>query len=67
MGGLARHDLPALLIRGRASRVTTPALLEQMTARRPHTRLVTLDGGHVVHVDNPTGFTSAVQAFLRDL
>jgi len=38
-----------------------------MAARRPNTRLVTLEGGHVVHRDNPTGFTSAVQAFLRDL
>ncbi len=58
---------PALLIRGRESRVTTPAVVEQMAARRPNTRLVTLEGGHVVHRDNPTGFTSAVQAFLRDL
>lgn len=58
---------PALVIRGRDSRVTTPEMAEQMAMRRPNTRLVTLDGGHVVHLDNPTGFTAAVQAFLQEL
>lgn len=58
---------PALLIRGRESRLTTAEMFAQMAARRPNTRLVTLDGSHVVHVDNPAGFTAAVQAFLRDL
>jgi hypothetical protein len=29
-------------------------------------RLRSLDGGHVVHVDNPTGFTEEVKAFLQD-
>jgi pimeloyl-ACP methyl ester carboxylesterase len=58
---------PALLIRGRDSRVTKPEMLEQMAARRPNTRLVTLDGGHVVHLDNPTGFADAVLAFLAAL
>lgn len=58
---------PALLIRGRESRVTTPEMMEQMAARRPNTRLVTLDGSHVVHVDNPVGFTAAVRVFLREI
>jgi esterase len=60
-------DAPALLIRGRASRVTTAEAVEQMTARRPNTRLITLDGGHVVHVDNPAGFSDVVQTFLQSL
>lgn len=55
---------PALLIRGSDSRVTTLEMLEQMAARRPNTRLLTLDGGHVVHLDNPTAFADAVRAFL---
>lgn len=58
---------PALLIRGRDSRLTTQDQLEQMAARRPNTRLVTLDGGHVVHQDNPHGFADTVREFLHGL
>lgn len=58
---------PALLVRGRESRITTQEHLEQMAARRPNTRLVTLDGGHVVHQDNPSGFADIVREFLHDL
>lgn len=58
---------PALLIRGRNSRLTTQDQLEQMTARRPYTRLVELDGGHVVHQDNPKGFADTVREFLDGL
>lgn len=58
---------PALLIQGRESRITTQTHLEEMAARRPNTRFVTIDGGHVVHADNPTGFADAVQEFLHDL
>lgn len=58
---------PALLIRGRESRLTAQPQIEEMAARRPNTRLVTLDGGHVVHQDNPNGFANAVQEFLYDL
>lgn len=60
-------DCPALVIRGRESRITTQAHLEQMVARRPHTRLVTLAGGHVVHQDNPDGFADTVREFLHGL
>ena len=55
---------PALLIRGRESRITTQNQLAEMAARRPNTRLVTLDGGHVVHMDNPNGFANTVREFL---
>ena len=58
---------PALLIRGRDSRVTTQAQLEEMAARRPNTRLVTLGGGHVTHQDDPAGFADAVRDFLSGL
>ncbi len=60
-------DCPALLIRGRASRLTSAEMIEQMAARRPNTSVVTLDGGHVVHVDNPGGLADAVRTFLRSL
>ena len=58
---------PTLLVRGRESRITTQDHVEQMAARRPHTRLVTLDGGHVVHQDNPNGFADTVREFLHAL
>ncbi len=57
-------DCPALLVRGDESRLTTAAHLAEMAARRPNTRLVTLHGGHVVHMDDPTGFAQAVRTFL---
>ena len=56
---------PALLLRGRESRVTTQAGLEQMAARRPNAQLVTLDGGHILHFDNPSGFADSVRDFLQ--
>jgi len=57
-------DCPALIIRGSESKVTTASEAEQMAARRPNTRLVTLRGSHVLHVDDPGGFTKAVKEFL---
>jgi esterase len=56
---------PALIIRGSDSRVTTQAASEEMASRRPNTQLKTLDGGHVVHLDNPTAFAGAVKQFLH--
>jgi pimeloyl-ACP methyl ester carboxylesterase len=58
---------PALLIRGRESRLTTQIHLEEMAARRPNTRLVTLGGGHIVHADNPSRFIDTVQKFLHEI
>ncbi len=60
-------NCPALLIRGQDSRVTTHSHCQQMASMRPNTRLISLDGGHVVHADNLTGFTKVVNSFLKDL
>lgn len=57
-------DCPAQVIRGRHSPVTHEANLEAMAALRPNTTLVTIDGGHVVHADNPTAYLAAVREFL---
>ena len=54
---------PALVVRGRESRVTTQEGMEQMVSRRPNTRLETLDGGHIVHFDNLPAFARAVRNF----
>jgi esterase len=58
---------PALLIRGDNSRVTTQEHVEEMVRRRPDTRLRVLQGGHVVHFDNPSGFNAAALEFLEQL
>jgi len=57
-------DCPALLVRGAQSRLSDPALFEEMAARRPHTTLATLPGGHVLHQDNPELFSRTVREFL---
>jgi pimeloyl-ACP methyl ester carboxylesterase len=58
---------PALLIRGTQSRVTTPEHVEQMASRRPNTTLVTLEGGHILHMDQPALFHAAVSQFVDSL
>ena len=60
-------NCPALLLRGGQSRVTSAPMLEEMAARRPHTRLLTLNAGHVVHMDDLAGFAATVRAFLDEL
>jgi pimeloyl-ACP methyl ester carboxylesterase len=58
---------PALLLRGRQSRVTAQQHMEEMATRRPRTQLRNLEGGHVIHFDNPAGFGAAVREFLASL
>jgi pimeloyl-ACP methyl ester carboxylesterase len=38
-----------------------------MAKRRRNTQLLTLEGGHALHADNPAGFNNAVRAFLKSL
>jgi pimeloyl-ACP methyl ester carboxylesterase len=58
---------PALLIRGTQSRVTIPEHLEEMALRRPNTTVLTLEGGHILHMDQPTAFNTAIRQFLDSL
>lgn len=58
---------PALLIRGRESRVTSAEQHEQMAQRRPNTTLVTLNGSHVLHEDDPIAFQITICGFLDSL
>jgi pimeloyl-ACP methyl ester carboxylesterase len=60
-------DCPVLIIRGAESRAVDGAMLEAMAERRPNTKLVTFDAGHVVHHDDPVGFAGSVQKFLLDI
>ncbi|WP_051855501.1 alpha/beta fold hydrolase [Streptomyces sp. NRRL B-1347] len=60
-------DCPALLIRGRRSRVLDAAQARAMARRRARVQLVELDTGHAVHEADPVGFAGAVRAFLAGL
>jgi pimeloyl-ACP methyl ester carboxylesterase len=56
---------PALVVRGTQSRVVDGALMERMARVRANSELVSLEGGHVAHHDDPEGFVQAVRQFLR--
>jgi esterase len=58
---------PALVVRGRESRVTSKEHVEQMVERRPSSNLLVLDGGHALHFDNPGAFNAVVRSFLDSL
>ena len=58
---------PALVMRGRESRVTSKEHMEEMAQRRPHAHLLVLDGGHALHADNPGAFNAVVRGFLDSL
>lgn len=58
-------DCPTLLIRGDDSRVTTQDHFEAMAARRENTKLVLMEGGHVLHMDNFPGFMLVINDFLN--
>jgi len=55
---------PALIVKGAHSRVVPGDELDDMARRRPNTRIVTLDAGHSVHIDQPDAFVAAVREFL---
>jgi esterase len=61
------HECPALVIRAANSAVVSGDVLAEMARRRPHTRLVTINSGHSVHIDQPGEFVRAVRNFLRSL
>ena len=56
---------PALVIRGRSSRLTTASALQHMATSRARARFVEVDGGHATHVDNPEAVAAEVRAFLK--
>lgn len=60
-------NCPALLIRGKDSRLTTQEHMEKMASLRTNTKFYTLEGGHVIHVDNPGEFTKIVKEFLNSI
>jgi esterase len=66
-GDWCASTCPALLIRGAQSPLTDAAELKAMAATRANTRLLSLDGGHVVHVDSPRETFTAIKSFLQEI
>jgi len=62
-----RVKCPALVVRGRESRVTTREQLKEMAHRRPNSIFVELEGGHIVHQDSPEAFCGELRSFLQRL
>lgn len=59
---------PALVIRGQASAILSPAVARRMIEVIPDGRLLTIDkAGHAVMVDNPLAFEQGVLDFLGQL
>jgi pimeloyl-ACP methyl ester carboxylesterase len=57
---------PTLLVRGEASDILSAEVAQRVVNSIPNCRLVEVaDSGHSVPLDNPTGFLSAVEPFLR--
>jgi esterase len=64
----AQYHGPTLFVAGERSNYITDSHRPAIRALFPAARFVTLkDAGHWLHVDNPSGFISIVQSFLRHL
>jgi pimeloyl-ACP methyl ester carboxylesterase len=59
--------LHAHIMEGRIFIHLADSLSPYLAARRPNTALKILQGGHIVHFDNPKDFTKAVKRFLQDI
>jgi pimeloyl-ACP methyl ester carboxylesterase len=63
---LTKITCPTLLVRGAESDVLSVETAERMVRVIPHVKLVTVPAaGHSIPLDNPSGFSEAVQPFLR--
>lgn len=62
---LHQLQVPTLLINGRFEKVFQPCV-EQARAAVPDLRVIDLDGGHSVNIDQPEAFNAAVLDFVRD-
>jgi pimeloyl-ACP methyl ester carboxylesterase len=58
---------PALVLRGRESRVTNEDVVLEMATRRKNTQAMTLPGSHVLHQDDFPRFLTVVKLFLQTL
>ncbi|HEY1376089.1 MAG TPA: alpha/beta fold hydrolase [Gemmataceae bacterium] len=63
--GLAKIDVPTLVIVGAEDALTPPAMAQSLAGRITGAQLVTIPGaGHLSNVEKPDEFTDAVRRFL---
>jgi 3-oxoadipate enol-lactonase len=62
---LPELDLPVTLIAGREDKAAAPAALEAFQEGLPNSRLVVLDGPHILYMECPEAFSRAVEDHLR--
>lgn len=60
---LSRIDRPATLVKGEQDRVGEGAI-DALHAELPHSRIFSIPGAHMVHVDNPGGFSAVIRDHL---
>lgn len=65
--GLARLRVPLLLIRGRRSDLLIDRSWRQLRRRLPHARMVELDGGHMVPLEQPAAAAETMMAWAASL
>jgi pimeloyl-ACP methyl ester carboxylesterase len=58
-------DIPVTLIAGRDDKAAAPAALEAFQDGLPNSRLVVLDGPHILYMECPAEFSAAVRDHLR--
>lgn len=58
--------VPTLLINGRHERLFQPNR-DALAERWPQLRIVDLDGGHSVNIENPAGFAAALTGFFAEV
>jgi pimeloyl-ACP methyl ester carboxylesterase len=64
---LSRLQCPTLVVRGARSDMFAAATVAKVRAANPRIRVVEVDAGHNVAVDNPLDFLSAVRPFLKQV
>lgn len=65
---LPRIAVPTLVLSGTLDRNAPAPAMEKMAGRIPGARYVALDGvGHLAHLEQPTRFNAALDAFLEQL
>ncbi|MGH2663286.1 MAG: 3-oxoadipate enol-lactonase [Actinomycetota bacterium] len=62
-----RVRAPALLLAGREDPATPVAEAERLQRHLPGSRLVVLDGGHLLNLEQPERFTDEVERFLNEI